>query len=199
MQPYSTFEEVCKSLAAHPEAWAKICHGQSYIPLLPVLEHAYDFIVMRLVDGLVGAGLPRAEVERVSLRELVVFALSGPMRWGWGGYAVSWIEAGFPVDAEIASALFQISQDKRFPQRTRHRAFAAAKRWRRAHADPAGADVRDDSLPPPDKTSLVLLPGLDRTGFLLRGFREALDPSIRSMLRLALLRKWVLGRPRSFW
>jgi hypothetical protein len=105
MQPYWTLEELCQSLATHPEAWAQIRDGQSYIPLLPVLEHPYAFVVMRLVDGLVAAGLPRAEVERVSLREFVVFALAGPMRWGWGGYAVSWIEAGFPVDDEIASAL----------------------------------------------------------------------------------------------
>ena len=137
MQPYQTFEEICAGLATHPEAWAKVCEGQTYIPLLPFLEHPYSTVVAHLVDRLEAAGLLRTEAERVSLRQLVVFALTGPMRWGWGGYAVSWIEAGFPIDDEIASALEQVAQDKRFPQRVRHRAFAAAKRWRRAHGDPA--------------------------------------------------------------
>jgi pimeloyl-[acyl-carrier protein] methyl ester esterase len=182
MQPYWTLEELCQGLATHPEAWAQIRDGRSYIPLLPFLEHPYALVVMRLVDSLVATGLPRAEVERVSLRQVVVFALAGPMRWGWGGYAVSWIEAGFPVDDEIASALEIVSQDKRFPQRVRHRAFAAAKRWRRALADPARWGARHNFRPPRDKTILVLLPGLDGTGLLRRGFREALDPSIPTML-----------------
>ena len=173
MQPYQTLEEICKGLVARPEVWAKMRDEQSCIPLLPVLEHPYAFVAARLVDGLVAAGLPRAEAERVSLRELVVFALAGPMRRGWGGHAVSWIEAGFPIDDEIASALEAITQDKTFPQRVRHRAFASAKRWRRAHADPAHAGALHDFLPPRLKARLVLLPGLDGTGSLLRGFREA--------------------------
>src|SRR5262249_4544096 len=74
-------------------------------------------------------------------------------------------------------------QDKRFPQRTRHRAFAAAKRWRRAHADPTRAGSRPTTvLRPHRKPRLVLLPGLDGTGSLLRGFRDALDPSIRTIV-----------------
>jgi hypothetical protein len=137
MQPYQTLEEICAGLAARRDAWAKVWEGQSYIPLLPFLEHPYSAVVAQLVDRLVAAGLGRAEAECVSLRQLVVFALTGPMRWGWGGHAVSWIEAGFPIDDEIASALEQVAQDKRFPQRVRHRGFAAAKRWRRAHAPPS--------------------------------------------------------------
>jgi hypothetical protein len=135
MQPYQTFEEICAGLVRHPDAWAKVCEGQNYIPLLPFLEHPYPAVVAQLIDRLVAAGLARAEAERISLRQLVVFALTGPMRRGWGGYAVSWIEAGFPIDDEIASALEQVAQDKRFQQRVRHRAFAAAKRWRRLHGD----------------------------------------------------------------
>jgi len=135
MQPYQTIEEICAALAARPDAWAKVCVGQSSVPLLLLLEHPYAAVVAQVVDRLVVAGIARAEAERVSLRQLVIFALTGPMRWAWGGYAVSWIEAGFPIDDEIASALEQIGQDKRFPQRVRHRAFAAAKRWRQAHGD----------------------------------------------------------------
>jgi hypothetical protein len=39
-----------------------------------MLKHPYSFVVTRLIDGLVAAGIPRTEVERISLRELVVFA-----------------------------------------------------------------------------------------------------------------------------
>src|SRR5262245_61734826 len=105
MQPYQTIAEICAALAARPDAWAKVCEGQSYIPLLLLLEHPYSAVVAQLVDRLMAAGVARAEAERVSLRQLVIFALTGPMRWAWGGYAVSWIEAGFLIDDEIASAL----------------------------------------------------------------------------------------------
>lgn len=92
-------------------------------------QRAADPTVMaQLVDRLVAAGLARAEAERVSLRRLVVFALTAPIGRSWGEHAVSWIEAGFPIDDEIASALEQVAQDKRYQQRMRHRAFAAAKR-----------------------------------------------------------------------
>ena len=180
MPPYQTFEQICDGLAAHPEAWARTRDGQDYIPLLPFLEHPYPFVAARLTDGLATAGIPRAEVERVSLRRLVDFALAGPMRWGWGGYAVSWIEAGFPVDDEIASALDGMARDKRFPQRVRHRAFAAARRWRRARADPAHAGVLRDH--PRHKPRLVILPGLDGTGRQLRDFRKAIGPHATTIL-----------------
>ena len=84
MEPYQSFEEMCKGLAAHPEAWAKVRDEQNYMPLLAVLEHPYSFVVTRLVEGLVAAGLPRTEVECITLRELVIFALAGPVKWGWG-------------------------------------------------------------------------------------------------------------------
>lgn len=88
---------------------------------------------------------------------------------------MSWIEAGFPIDDEIASTLERVAQDKRFTQRVRHRAFAAAKRWRRAHADPSHPGALHDFLPPRHpRPKLVLLPGLDGTGILLRDFREAI-------------------------
>src|SRR5262249_1229704 len=97
----------------------------------PFLEHPYSVVEAQLVDGLVAAGLPRAEAAGVSLRDLVLVALTEPMRRGWSAHAVAWIEVGFPIDDEIASALEHAAQDKRILQRVRHRAFAAAKRWRR--------------------------------------------------------------------
>jgi pimeloyl-ACP methyl ester carboxylesterase len=178
--PYQTFEQICVGLATRPEVWAKIRDEQLYIPLLPFLEHPYPIVAARLIDGLAAAGIPRAEAELMPLRGLVVFALAGPMRWGWGGYAVSWIEAGFPVDDEIASALEGMTQDKRFPQRVRHGAFAAARGWRRARADPAHAGVLRNR--PRHKPRLVILPGLDGTGRLLRDFRRAIGPHARTIL-----------------
>src|SRR5262249_51358893 len=153
-----SFEQICAGLAAHREAWAEIRDQRSYIALLPFLEHPYSVVVEKLVEGLVAAGLPRAEAEGVCLREVVVFALPGPMKWGWGGHAVSWIETGFPLDEEIASALEQIAQDKRFLQRVRHRAFAAARRWRRARGDPTQASRHSIAVVPSHrKPRLVLL------------------------------------------
>jgi hypothetical protein len=134
MQPYWSIEEICAALARRPEWWASVRDGQSFVPLLAFLEHPYSVVDAQLIEALVAAGLPRSEVERVSLRDLVIFALTGPLKCGWGAHAVSWIEAGFSMDDEIASALERVAQDKRFPQRVRHRAFTAAKRWRRAHA-----------------------------------------------------------------
>ena len=183
MEPYQPFEEICKGLAARPDAWARVRDGQNYMPLLPVLEHPYSLVVAQLFDRLIAAGLPRTEVERISLRELVVFALGGPLKWGWGENAVSWVEEGFPIDDRIASALERVAQDKRFPQRVRHRAFAAAKRWRRVHAAPLRSGVLRDLLPPRHhRARLVLLPGLDGTGILLRDFREALGRHRRTIL-----------------
>ncbi len=183
MQPYQTFEQICAGLATHRETWAAIRDRQSYISLLPFLEHPYSIVVAQLVEGLVAAGLPRAEAEDVPLWELVVFALTGPMKRGWGGHAVSWIEAGFPIDDEIASALEQVAQDRRFLQRVRHRAFAVARRWRRAHGDATQAGGRSIAVVPPRrKPRLVLLPGLDGTGCLLRGFHDALDPTVSTVI-----------------
>src|SRR5262245_1459086 len=180
--PYQTFEQICVGLATRPEVWAKMRDEQLYIPLLPFLEHPYPIVAARLIDGLLAAGIPRAEAERVPLRGLVVFALAGPMRWGWGGYAVSWIEAGSPADDEIASALEGIALDKRFPQRVRHRAFATAKRWRRAQAGTVQAAELHDHPPTRQKVRLVLLPGLDGKGRLLRGFRESIGPHAATIL-----------------
>jgi hypothetical protein len=135
--PHQTIEETCAALASRPDAWAKVCEGQTCVPLLPLLEHPYSVVAGELAERLAAAGFPRAEVERVSLRRLVVFALIAPIGTTWGVHAVSWIEAGFPIDDEVAAALEQLAHDKRFQQGVRHLAFAAAKRWRRAHRDPA--------------------------------------------------------------
>src|SRR5262249_8428999 len=95
MEPYWTIEEICTAIARNAEQWAAVRDGQSFVPLLAFLEHPYSVVDARLVEGLVAAGLPRSEAERVSLRDLVIFALTGPLKWGWGAHAVSWIEAGF--------------------------------------------------------------------------------------------------------
>jgi hypothetical protein len=81
MQPYWTIEELCAGLARRPESWAAVRDGQSFVPLLAFLEHPYSVIDAQFVEGLVAAGLPRNEVEHVSLRDLLIFALTGPLKW----------------------------------------------------------------------------------------------------------------------
>jgi len=76
-----------------------------------------------------------------------------------------------------------MAQDKRFLQRVRIRTLAVTERRRRAHAKATQAgSLPMTVLRPHRKPRLMLLPGLDGTGSLLRGFRDALDPSIRTIV-----------------
>ncbi len=51
----------------------------------------------------------------------------------WIDLALNWIEQGYPLDSEIVEMLEAISSRKELPQKTRHRAFSFAKRWRKAN------------------------------------------------------------------
>lgn len=134
MQPNRTLAEICATVAAHPKAWSAICDECNYIGLVALLEHPYAVVDADLAAGLAAAGIPRAETERLSLGKLVLFALTAPIGRNWAIEAVGWIEAGCPLDDDIAEALEQFSRDKRFPQPVRYRAFAAARRWRHGRA-----------------------------------------------------------------
>lgn len=50
----------------------------------------------------------------------------------WIDLALNWIEQEYPLDIEIVEMLEAISSRKELPQKTRHRAFTFAKRWRKA-------------------------------------------------------------------
>ena len=49
----------------------------------------------------------------------------------WIDCALDWLDQGYPVNENMIEALERISSDKKKPQKTRHRAFAFAKRWQR--------------------------------------------------------------------
>jgi hypothetical protein len=127
-----SFEAICSDIAARDDLWPAVFSGSYFVPLLPVLEHPHPEASAKLADCLIAAGIPRAEVARLSLSKLVVFALTAEIGQGWPLAAVGWMTSGFPIDDEIATALEHLAQQRRFPQRTRHQAFAVAKRWRRS-------------------------------------------------------------------
>lgn len=47
----------------------------------------------------------------------------------WSGLAVSWLDAGAPIDDEIAESLDALAREKSLPQQLRHKAFAYARRY----------------------------------------------------------------------
>jgi len=56
----------------------------------------------------------------------------------WVDCALNWIEQGAETDMEIIARLEEISANKCYPQNTRHRAFALAKRW---HKQNSSSDI----------------------------------------------------------
>ena len=80
-----------------------------------------------------GAGVPEEVARSVSLRELMEFAFAFDRGSSyWVGQAVEWLQAGFPLDQELADALDRlIQQHREWPQRLRHRAFGLIRRWQR--------------------------------------------------------------------
>lgn len=49
----------------------------------------------------------------------------------WNDCALNWIEQGYPLNNELVAILEEISKNKNKSQRTRHRAFAFSKRWKK--------------------------------------------------------------------
>lgn len=68
--------------------------------------------------------------DELAARESVVIGLTSGMAH-WAGLAIAWLEAGLPVDAELAELLLEVAQQRGMPQQLRHQAFALAKRWQR--------------------------------------------------------------------
>ncbi|MDF9166563.1 hypothetical protein P5X66_20545 [Enterobacter hormaechei] len=67
---------------------------------------------------------------QVSAKEVVLAGLSWPTDY-WPTLAVSWLEQGVPLDAEIVRVLENIAEKKNFPQKLRHKAFALSRQWSR--------------------------------------------------------------------
>lgn len=77
---------------------------------------------------------PFCELEAtVSPKDVVMAALTWPSQ-GWMVEALDWLDQGGLIDDEIARSLEWVAGRKHYLQSTRHRAFALAKRWRRAQA-----------------------------------------------------------------
>ncbi len=64
------------------------------------------------------------------LEETIMAGLNWETHY-WIDCALNWVDHGYPLNEKIVKVLEGISSDKRKPQRTRHRAFAFAKRWQR--------------------------------------------------------------------
>ena len=62
--------------------------------------------------------------------QVLLAGLQWPTNY-WAALAVDWLEQGAPMNAEVAAALDQAAKNADFEQRTRHRAFALARRWQR--------------------------------------------------------------------
>lgn len=92
-----------------------------------VIRRPVDAIDLRVMVKLLEK--PRSEVPAVDdviAARLVAYALDG--QWGdhWANGALDWIDQGVWSD-DIAAALALVSQDKRYSQRTRHRAWRYIK------------------------------------------------------------------------
>lgn len=94
------------------------------IALLALLEHAYPQVIEEIKG---------TKISGTNLLNLVAYALDFDSRH-WADKAVTWIESGFPIDAEICDRLLKISASKNDTQALRHRSLKQAKRWQRATA-----------------------------------------------------------------
>jgi hypothetical protein len=131
-----TLDALAAELAAYPEPFGRLFSQIGYVVLLPVLEFPYTVVRERLVLALASAGIPESEAQAVSLHELVRFALRRANPY-WAGQAVAWVEAGFPLDREIAEALDRRATFKvGWPDELRDRAFMLVRRWERQQRDP---------------------------------------------------------------
>lgn len=65
-----------------------------------------------------------------NLEETILAGLNWEAHY-WIDCALDWIDHGYPLNSQIVEILDNISQDKRKPQKTRHRCFAFVKKWRR--------------------------------------------------------------------
>jgi hypothetical protein len=103
----------------------------NYVWLLPLLERPYAEVAGNIQQALIDRGLPEPiEARDVSLREMVATGLRSGSTY-WSGLAIGWVEQGFAVDAGLVELMDRLAEGKEIDQRTRHRAFALARRWDR--------------------------------------------------------------------
>jgi hypothetical protein len=116
MSPEASFDELCVRIACHPEGLLGLVERLGYVPLLPFLEFPYAEVQSRLIPGLIDAGVHPEHAQTVSLTLLVISSLTDDVATHWADRALSWVEAGFPIDESVALALEDTASDKRFSQ-----------------------------------------------------------------------------------
>ena len=125
--PTLSLIEIVRGLAQHREGFAGLFGRMSYVPLLPLLELPYREVTDGLQQTFFDSGLSDADFERVSLRDLVVFALQSESDY-WAGLAIHWLADGFPVDETIVHAGDEMLTAKRGIQADRHTLFRLIRR-----------------------------------------------------------------------
>ncbi|KAB0584981.1 hypothetical protein F7Q92_02165 [Ideonella dechloratans] len=125
-------ESIFQILATHREGLEAVRSGQSFIPLLALLEYPLQQVQSTISSALAIVGLSRQEIDRASVEHITLFALTkDDLSTYWGTLAITWLEQGLHINEPLATALERVAQNKRFSQADRHRAFALAKRWQR--------------------------------------------------------------------
>jgi len=120
--------EVVRRLAQHPEGFSGLFHRMGYLPFLPRLELPRREVAVGLRQAFSDSGLSDAEFQRVSLRDLVVFALRSESDY-WAGLAVRWLDDGFPIDETVMRAGDEMVAAKRGTQADRHTLFRLIRRY----------------------------------------------------------------------
>jgi len=102
------------------------------------LEYSMQQALDQLQAGLRAAGFDAASAQPLPFPALVTHALNSCSPH-WISCAIDWLDQGLPIDEMIATALGNISNNRRVSQKDCHRAFRFLKRWERAHSetDPA--------------------------------------------------------------
>jgi hypothetical protein len=128
--PIHSVSEVMQKLAKHPEGFTDLFRRMGYVPLLPLLELSHRDVAQSLRQSFREAGLREADFERISLRDLLVFALRSESNY-WVGLAVRWLADGFPIDEAIVRAGDEMVESKRGTQADRHMLFKLIRRYER--------------------------------------------------------------------
>jgi hypothetical protein len=68
-------------------------------------------------------------------RDVVIAGLCYSTSEYWSQLAISWLDEGATIDAEIVALLDEIADRKHFSQKVRQRAFALSRRWNREHGN----------------------------------------------------------------
>lgn len=110
--------EILRGLAQHPQGFTGLFGRMGYLPLLPLLELPHREAADDLRQAFSDSGLSDSEFERVSLRDLVVFALRSESDY-WAGLAVRWLADGYPIDETVVRAADEMVAAKRGTQEDR--------------------------------------------------------------------------------